>query len=348
MSACTVLVIAELCDGGVTPLTRELLGLAREIARGLRLHPDLPPSRGKESSSPSRERASDRERVIAALFACDAAVAGDLIAHGADCVYCVAPRAGDYEPEAWLPVAEQLARDSRPLAILIGHTSTGADLAPRLAFRLQAAVATGCVGVDVAAGRILYTRACYGGNARETISFAASPGIATVKAGVGTAVSDSARKGEVVRVEPKPIARRSRVVAREIETGQQRLEDAKVVVAGGRGLEGPEGFRVLENLAHALDGVVGSSRVPCDLGWCPPSWQIGLTGKTVTPDLYFAVGISGAGHHMAGCGNAKTIVAINTDPEATIFREARFGIVGDYRNVVPALAAEVARAKHQT
>jgi electron transfer flavoprotein alpha subunit len=88
-----------------------------------------------------------------------------------------------------------------------------------------------------------------------------------------------------------------------------------------------------------LDGVVGSSRVPCDLGWVPHSWQIGLTGRTVTPDLYFAVGISGAGHHMAGCGNAKTIVAINTDPEAAIFRSARFGIVGDYRKVVPALVA---------
>ena len=108
-------------------------------------------------------------------------------------------------------------------------------------------------------------------------------------------------------------------------------------MAGGRGLEGPEGFRVLENLAHVLGAAVGSSRVPCDLGWCPHSWQIGLTGKTVTPDLYFAVGISGAGHHMAGCGNAKTIVAINTDPEAAIFRDARYGIVGDYRKIVPAL-----------
>ena len=94
-----------------------------------------------------------------------------------------------------------------------------------------------------------------------------------------------------------------------------------------------------------LGGAVGSSRVPCDLGWVPHSWQIGLTGKTVTPDLYFAVGISGAGHHMAGCGNAKTIVAINTDPEAAIFRDARFGIVGDYRKVVPALVAALKETK---
>jgi electron transfer flavoprotein alpha subunit len=110
-------------------------------------------------------------------------------------------------------------------------------------------------------------------------------------------------------------------------------------------LEGADGFRVLENLAFELDAAVGASRVPCDLGWCPHSWQIGLTGKTVTPELYIAVGISGAGHHMAGCGNAKTIVAINTDPQAAIFQDARFGVIGDYRDVVPALASEVRRSR---
>ncbi|MDH5535647.1 MAG: electron transfer flavoprotein subunit alpha/FixB family protein, partial [Betaproteobacteria bacterium] len=120
-----------------------------------------------------------------------------------------------------------------------------------------------------------------------------------------------------------------------------RLEDARVIVAGGRGLNGPDGFRVLEELAAALGGAVGASRVPCDLEWCPRSWQIGLTGKTVRPDLYIAVGISGAGHHMAGCGNAKAIVAVNTDPEAAIFKDARFGVVGDFQEFVPAFIEEV-------
>jgi electron transfer flavoprotein alpha subunit len=136
------------------------------------------------------------------------------------------------------------------------------------------------------------------------------------------------------------------VLSREHEAAAgTRLEDAKIVVAGGRGLEGPEGFGVLEELAGVLGAAVGSSRVPCDLGWVPHSRQIGLTGKTVTPDLYFAVGISGAGHHMAGCGNARAIVAINTDPDAAIFRDARFGIIGDYRKVVPALSAAIAELK---
>ena len=124
-----------------------------------------------------------------------------------------------------------------------------------------------------------------------------------------------------------------------------RLENANVVVAGGRGLGGPEGFGVLEQLASVLGGAVGASRVACDLGWCPPSWQIGLTGKTVTPELYIAVGISGASHHMAGCGNSKTILAINSDPEAAIFKEARFGVVGDYKEIVPALADEIAKRR---
>jgi electron transfer flavoprotein alpha subunit len=162
--------------------------------------------------------------------------------------------------------------------------------------------------------------------------------VATVKAGVGRARADASRTSDVVRVEHFKVAARARVVARESDSASGTdLEDASIIVAGGRGLEGAEGFRVLEDLAAVLGGAMGASRVPCDLGWCPHSWQIGLTGKTVTPDLYFAVGISGAGHHMAGCGNAGTIVAINTDADAAIFREARFGVVGDYRKVVPAL-----------
>ncbi|HET9664729.1 MAG TPA: electron transfer flavoprotein subunit alpha/FixB family protein, partial [Burkholderiales bacterium] len=154
---------------------------------------------------------------------------------------------------------------------------------------------------------------------------------------------------EVTRFVPVLNAERVRVVERRPEPGDGvRLEDAQVVVAGGRGLNGPEGFLALEDLAHALGGAVGASRVPCDLGWCPRAWQIGLTGRTVQPELYIAVGISGAGHHMAGCSNAKTIVAVNTDPRAAIYRDARFGVVGDYQAFIPAFIAEVRKLKSAT
>ncbi len=173
------------------------------------------------------------------------------------------------------------------------------------------------------------------------------PAVATVRGGCYDAMpADAARRGDIVALAGDIPASRIRVIERRRGSGERaRLEDARVIVAGGRGLNGPEGFRVLEELADALGGVVGASRVPCDLGWCSHSMQIGLTGKTVTPDLYIAVGISGASHHLAGCGNAKTIVAVNTDPTAAIFREARYGIIGDFQKVVPALATEVRKLR---
>jgi electron transfer flavoprotein alpha subunit len=122
-----------------------------------------------------------------------------------------------------------------------------------------------------------------------------------------------------------------------------RLETAKIIVAGGRGVGSADGFRTLEKLAATVGGAVGASRVACDLGWVPQSRQIGLSGKTVSPDLYIAVGISGASQHMAGCGKARAILAINTDPDASIFKDATFGVVGDYREIVPALIEQISK-----
>jgi electron transfer flavoprotein alpha subunit len=323
MHADSILVLAETREGVAAPLTLELLGLAQTVARDFAATVEVVVQAGSES------------------------IGEQLIAHGADRVHVFDKAAEDrYENDAWVDIVEAIAWKARPIAIFAGHTPVGADVAPRLAFRLETGVATACVGVSVESGKLLFTRPCYGGNVRETISFASRPAIATIKAGVGTRVFDPSRTGEVSRVRGEQERARSRVIARKRDDAlANRLEDAKIVVAGGRGLEGPEGFRVLEGLADVLGAAVGSSRVPCDLGWCPHSWQIGLTGKTVTPDLYLAIGISGAGHHMAGCGNSKTIVAINSDPEAAIFREARFGIVGDYRKIVPALTDAVLQIK---
>jgi electron transfer flavoprotein alpha subunit len=331
----TILVVAEMKNGTPTSLTREILGLARMLDADINHPHPSPPADGKGTHSvPLRGKAG--MGVVAVAFAPNAEALADLAIHGADRVYwCEQPE--EYDGESWLAAVEQLARESQPVAILASHTTSGADLTPRLAFRLETGVATGCTAVQAHDGKLLLTRPCYGGNVRETLSFGVAPAVATVKPGAGV-VTTHTHGADVVRVSVPAFNRRTRIVARQQETPDTRaLEDAKIIVAGGRGLEGPEGFRVLENLAEVLGAAVGSSRVPCDLGWCPHSWQIGLTGKTVTPDLYFAIGISGAGHHMAGCGNAKTIVAINTDPDAAIFRDARYGIVGDYRKVVPAL-----------
>jgi len=327
--AAGVLVVTEIALGKPVAPVYELLGLAGRLAAG---------TSGK---------------VEAALLGRGIeGCASDLIARGAERVYLADEGAlADYEPERWVARLVRIARESGPAAILLPHTTLGADLAPRLAFRLDTAVAAGCVEIARDSGRLLFTRPCYGGSFRETLSMRTAPAVATVRGGCHEAAArDPRRKGEVVRVEASTAepAPRMNVVARERTVSDgMRLEEARVVVAGGRGLEGADGFVLLAELAQALGGAVGASRVPCDLGWCPHSMQIGLTGKTVAPEVYIAVGISGAGHHMAGCGNAGNIIAINTDREAAIYGQARWGLVGDYRQVIPPLIAAI-REIHAT
>jgi electron transfer flavoprotein alpha subunit len=325
--ALCVLVVAETMQGRLTGPACELLGLARRLA---------------DQSGGT---------VAAALLGSGgAAIVQELIARGADKMFVAEdPLLGEYHADAWVPVLTRICRQIACDAVLICHNAVGADLAPRLAFRLGTAVATGCLEVALSAGRLALTRPCYGGNAREVVSFKTAPAVATVRPGCYDMLAlDTRRRGTVEQVQPEfdASAIRTRIVARKRDAAEGiRLEDAKVIVAGGRGLNGAEGFGVLAKLAHALGGAVGASRVPCDLGWCPRSWQIGLTGRTVTPELYIAVGISGAGHHMAGCGNAKAIVAVNTDPEAAIFRDARYGVVGDYQKFIPAFISEVQKLR---
>ena len=320
-----IVIVVDARAGRLVPIAQELLGAALQAA-------------GECAGS-----------VATILFTdADEGPARELIEHGAERVYwapCGAPE--NDVGEARLATIVDVCRGLAPRLVLFAHDVAGAELAPRLAFRLDGAAATGCVDIAVSDGAIRCTRPCYGGIAREVARFDVMPVVATVRAGVfAPATRQSGRGGEIVRCPADGTVPRTRLLARELDSGEGvRLDDARTIVAGGRGLQGPEGFRVLAALAQELGAAVGASRVPCDLGWCPHSWQIGLTGKTVTPELYIAVGISGAGHHMAGCGNAKTIVAINTDPQAAIFQDARFGVLGDYREVVPALAAELRKSK---
>ncbi len=245
----------------------------------------------------------------------------------------------EFRGDQWLAAAEAAVEQSSADVVLMVQSVVGRELGPRLAFRTNSAAAMDCVAVTENGGSIVATRPCYGGNALAEFSFASSPAIATVRAKSMEAIATGG-SGETVEL-PAAGDSRTSITSREaIESEGLQLTDASVVVSGGRGLGGPEGFEVVEALAEAIGtdkAAVGASRAACDLEWYPPSQQVGLTGKVVTPDLYIAIAISGASQHMAGCSGSKTIVAINRDPEANIFAAAQFGIVGDYKLVVPAL-----------
>ena len=273
-----------------------------------------------------------------------------LIAHGADQVL-INDNAifANFHAEAWLPDLSKMIAEVAPALVLIGHSETGTDLAPRLAFRLDVDVATGCESIEIMNGRPHMTRSCFGGLAREVVTFTKTPALATVRSKSQQALPPMMeRAGEIKHVDSilDENSMRTRVVNREREkVDGVKMESAKIVIGGGLGLGGPEGFKTLNEIAELVDGAVGASRAACDLDWCPRSYQIGLSGRTVAPELYIAVGISGASHHMAGCGNSKTIVSVNSDPNAEIFKSSRFGIVGNSKEIMPALAEEIRKLK---
>ena len=270
------------------------------------------------------------------------------ISHGADKVYAVThPLLAHYQVDLHLAAMQALCGEITPRVVLIGRTIEGRELAPRLAFRLGVGLAQDCleISVDPSNKKLLANRPVYGGNAVAVVSCEYTPQMAAIRPKAYEPLdADTSRQGQVVSfpVELEESQALSRVVdvVRE-EAAGIKLEDARVVVSGGRGLGGPDPFQDLEELAKLLGGTVGASRAAVDAGWVPPTYQVGLTGKTITPDLYITVAISGASQHMAGCSGAKTIVAINKDAEANIFKEARYGVVGDWQQIIPALTEAV-------
>ncbi len=270
-----------------------------------------------------------------------------LIAHGAQTVHTVShPLLKEYQADVFLAALEAACAAASPRVVLLAADSLGRDLAPRLAHRLRGSMVSECLEMDGDAGgkAFRFVRQTYGGKALAAMVPKALPAVVTLK--LRTMEPAAPQEGRTGKTVPLTVAldavqTRTKLVDRQAEerTGI-KLDDARVVVSGGRGLKGPEGFKVLEELAHALKGAVGASRAATDAGWVPASMQVGQTGKTVAPDLYIAVGISGATQHIAGMAGAKTIVAINTDPEAPIFKLAQLGVVADYKAVLPRLVAK--------
>jgi electron transfer flavoprotein alpha subunit len=270
------------------------------------------------------------------------------IASGADRVYVIDdPFLKEYQADEYLSVIEKVVRQTKPYILILGQTDTGRELAPRLAFRLVTAVTTDCIelAIDPASKRLLATKPIYGGNALAVFSSETDPQMVTIRTKAMTAPTpDASRKGEIIDIPAgiDPSVIRARVLNRVVEeVAGIKIEDAERVVAGGRGIGSADGFKQLEELARLLKGAVGASRPPCDSGWVPDTVQVGLTGKIIAPELYIAVAISGSSQHMSGCSGAKTIVAINKDKEANIFRHARFGVVGDWKKVLPVFTNKV-------
>lgn len=324
-----ILIVAERSEGQLAPIGLELLGVGRGLATAA------------------------NEPLLALLIG-PSEQAATLGAAGADRVHLVDERGLEpYLVETRLAALERAVREIRPRAVLLGHTSTGRDLAPRLAIRLGVGLTTDATSLayDPTEGVVVASRPVFGGLAVSEQVPLGHPQVITVRPKTQEpAAVEPGRTAEIapLAVDVSDVTPRTRVLDRaKGRADAMRLEDAEVVVAGGRGVGGPEGFRLLEELAEVLGGVIGASRVAADAGWVSSDQQVGLTGKITSPKLYVAVGISGAMQHMAGCATARTIVAINTDPDAAIFEKAHFGIVGDYKAVVPALT-EACRALRAT
>jgi len=318
-----VLVFAEAAGYKLSPIAAELFGCGRKLADDL------------------------KEELYAVLLGDGITnTAESAISLGAERAYIVdAPLLKDYSNGLYVRAMESIAKQLSPRIILIGHTSIGSDLAPSLAFRLGTATTTDCIelAVDPDSRRLLQTRPVYGGNALATFTGSRYPQIATIRAkAYPPAKPDSSRQGEVIAIEVKLAPPKVKVVERVSQVAEGvRLEDAAVVVAGGRGIGSADGFEQLDELAGLLNGAVGATRPPCDNGWIIGSAQIGLTGKIIAPDLYLAVAISGSSQHTSGCAGARNVVAINKDPEANIFKVAHYGIVGDWKKVLPAFTERV-------
>ena len=319
-------VFCEFANGNLAPVATELLGVGRTLAdqRGAKL--------GAVLFGHMTDGAADR-----------------LIGHGADIVYRVDnPAFETFSDEIYEKVMSALVTEYKPEVVLAGATAIGRSFIPGVATRVDAGLTADCTRLDIREedGVLLQTRPAFGGNIMATIVCPNTrPQMATVRPKVmKERPFDGSRQGEVIDIMPTAGQLKSRIHVLESVSGAQasvNIQEADILVSGGRGLENEKGFELLARLAEALGGKVSASRAVVDAGWIPYPHQVGQTGKTVAPKLYIACGISGAIQHVAGMQSSETIVAINRDADAPIFNVADFGIVGDLNEIVPKLIAKI-------
>ncbi|HHW37651.1 MAG TPA: electron transfer flavoprotein subunit alpha/FixB family protein [Bacillales bacterium] len=271
-----------------------------------------------------------------------------MIQYGADRVVTVEnEQVKNYTPDGYAQALLAVVDAENPEGIVLGHTALGKDLSPKIASKLGTGLVSDCVNVEVTGGNVVFTRPIYSGKAFEKKIVTDGVIFATIRPNnIQPLEKDESRTGDVtsLAVDIKDLRSIIKDVVRKASEGVD-LSEAKVIVAGGRGVKNADGMNTLKELANLLGGAVGASRGACDADYCDYSLQIGQTGKVVTPDLYIACGISGAIQHLAGMSNSKVIVAINKDPEANIFNVADYGIVGDLFEVVPLLIEEFKKVK---
>jgi electron transfer flavoprotein alpha subunit len=316
-----VLVVGEVRDGELRNVSFEAIAVGKEVA--------------------------DSGEVVGVLLGENVDhLANSLLQYGADRVVVVNHAdLKSYTTDAYQQALLQVIDAESPEGVIFGHTAMGKDLSPRIAMKLNAGLISDAIAVEKDGEEVIFTRPIYSGKAFEKKKVNEGTVFATIRPNnIAPLEKNETRTGDIshLTVDIKNLRTIIKDIVRKA-TGGVDLSEAKVIIAGGRGVKSKEGFKPLQELADVLGGAVGASRGACDAEYCDYSLQIGQTGKVVTPDLYIACGISGAIQHLAGMSNSKVIVAINKDPEAPIFEVADYGIVGDLFEVVPVLTEELKR-----
>lgn len=312
---------------------------------------------GIELLTPGRELADKQQGALVAVvigYHVEAALT-EAAQHGADKIITVdGPEYKRFSTEAYANALVQLIEKYGPASVLLGATPNGRDVGPRISCRLGTGLTADCTSLDIdeESGLVVWTRPAFGGNLMARIQCPDHrPQMGTVRPGVFKKSEKTAPHAEIIREEihisPEQIGIKVLEIIEEMQGEQVDLEGARIIVAGGRGVGGPAGFAPVRELAEALGGVVGASRAPVDAGWIAHAHQVGQTGKTVSPKLYIACGISGAIQHVAGIAGAEVVVAINKDPDAPIFQMADYCIVGDLFEILPAITRQIRQKKQQ-